>query len=164
MIEPRDTGNKCVVVADYGKELSAFREAELLKEYKSLTREDWTGSSWPPVMMRTDTWKKVGGLSEEFSPGMYSDPDLAMKVWQLGVRYFRGVGSSLVYHFQSKSTGRIKPNNGRLTFMKKWGISPSFFYKEYLRMGQPWSGPLTYPDSIKEKINRMRVSLQTLLK
>ncbi len=31
-------------------------------------------------------------MSEEFSPGMYSDPDLSMKLWQEGVRYFKGIG------------------------------------------------------------------------
>ncbi|GIV33186.1 MAG: hypothetical protein KatS3mg031_0721 [Chitinophagales bacterium] len=165
MIEPRHTGNPCVVVADYGSDLTSFREEQLLADYSSLKRADWSGSSWPPVLMPASLWRKAGGLSEEFSPGLYSDPDLAMKVWQAGVRYFRGAGNSLVYHFQCRSTSRIKPNNGRLTFMKKWRMTPSFFYRHYLRMGQPWQGELhsAGPSELRKRLNRLRVGIQTLL-
>jgi hypothetical protein len=42
-----------------------------------------------------------------------------------------------VYHFQGRSTGRVKKNNGRIQFMKKWGIPASVFYKHFLKLGQP---------------------------
>ena len=35
------------------------------------------------------TWNKVGGFSEEFSPGLGSDPDFNMKLWNIGVRLLR---------------------------------------------------------------------------
>lgn len=162
MIEPTDTGNPVVRVIDYGQNLIQFTEEQLVMEMDRLVREDWSGSTWPPVLLARDTLEAVGGFSEEFSPGMYSDPDLAMKVWQLGGRYFKGVGSSLVYHFQAKSTGRVKKNNGRLTFMKKWGITPSAFYAHYLHMGEPWTGPQSDPPHSKLLGNRMRVKLQTI--
>jgi hypothetical protein len=73
---------------------------------------------------------------------MYSDPDLSMKMWHAGCRIFKGLGKSRVYHFQSRSTGRIKKNDGRTQFMKKWGIPASAFYKYYLKMGEPYEGVL----------------------
>lgn len=162
MIEPTDTGNPVVRVIDYGQNLIQFKEELLVMEMDHLVRPDWSGSTWPPVLVARDTLEAVGGFSEAFSPGMYSDPDLAMKIWQLGGRYFKGVGNSLVYHFQAKSTGRVKKNNGRRTFMKKWGITPSAFYTHYLRMGTPWSGPQSPPPASKILGNRLRVKLQTL--
>ena len=162
MIEPRDSGNRSIVFANYGRDIASFRENDLLQNFKSLKRADWSGASWPPVLLPQKLWANVGCFSIEYSPGMYSDPDLSMKLWQQGVRYFRGVGQSLVYHFQSKSTKRISPNNGRHTFMKKWGITPSFFYNSYLRMGQQWKGPLNLSvNPVNDWLNRVRVRVQT---
>lgn len=108
MIEPDDTGNPCVSIADYGRNLDQFDEQNLLLHYKNHSRSDWQGSTWPPNVVHKDYWDLVGGLSIEFSPGMYSDPDFSKKLYQAGVRYFKGLGSSLVYHFGSKSTKRVK--------------------------------------------------------
>ena len=63
----------------------------------------------------------------------------------IGCRIFNGIGASRVYHFQAKSTGRIKKNDGRLQFMQKWGIPASFFYKNYLKMGEPYTGEVSEP-------------------
>ena len=162
MIEAREAGNPVVVHADFGTSPGDFREAELLASADALKRPDWSGSTWPPVLMPRELLKSVGGFSEEFSPGMYSDPDLAMKFWQKGTRYFCGAGDALVYHFQAKSTGRIRKNNGRVTFMKKWGLSASAFYRYYLRMGRPWIGPLHDPNPLSTLPNRVRVAIQNL--
>lgn len=107
--------------------------------------------------MHRSMWAMVGGYSEEFSPGLYSDPDLSMKLWQAGVREFMGVGDSLVYHFMRKSTGRVTMNDGRRQFLHKWGISASRFVREVLQSGQPYMGPL--PDTaltptLKERVKR----------
>jgi glycosyltransferase involved in cell wall biosynthesis len=142
MIEPNDTGNACVIVKDFGNSLQNFKKEELLKTYESLEKPDWSGATWPPNIMHINSWKAVGGMSIEFSPGMYSDPDLSMKLWQHGIRYFKGLGKSKVYHFGTKSTGRVKQNKGRETFIKKWGITPGDFTKYYLRRGAPFNGPL----------------------
>lgn len=144
MIEPRSSGNKCVIVQDFGTTRETFQEENLLAA--QLEKPDWCGASWPPVLMATQLWRKAGGMSEEFSPGMYSDPDLSMKLWQSGCRIFKGVGKSRVYHFQCKTTGRIEKNDGRKTFLRKWNMLPSMFYKNYLRMGEPWTGALKEPE------------------
>lgn len=135
MIEPRGD-NPCCVIADYGDSLERFKESELLNAANDLVREDWSGSTWPPVLLPLALWDKVGGMSIEFSPGMYSDPDLSRKLWECGVRHFQGVGDSLVYHFGCKSTGRVKKNKGRHTFLMKWGISANAFMHGYLHIGE----------------------------
>ena len=146
MIEPFPSSNPCVIAANFGETAETFRESELLASFESLAIPDWSGSTWPPVAVHTDIWDLVGGLSPEFSPGMYSDPDLAMKLWNAGVRRFKGIGNSLCYHFGSKSTGRIARNDGRKTFIGKWGISAGTFTRYYLRSGAPFTGDLTAPE------------------
>jgi hypothetical protein len=104
MIEPTETGNACVLVRNFGTDLQSFDEKGLLETFSKLQKADWSGSTWPPLILPLDLWDLVGGMSIEFSPGMYSDPDLSMKLWLAGVRYFKGLGNSKVYHFGSKST------------------------------------------------------------
>jgi len=142
MIEPSETGNPCVVVQDYGNRIETFQEEKLLKEFIQFKKQDWNGSTWPPNVMHKSIWDQVGGMSEEFSPGMYSDPDLSMKFWQVGVRYFKGLGKSKVYHFGSRSTKRLKKNVGREIFLKKWKITSGTFSKHYLSRGKKFLGEL----------------------
>jgi glycosyltransferase involved in cell wall biosynthesis len=145
MIEPRETSDLNIIVADYGREVETFEKEKLLAEFRTYKMDNWYGASWPPLLVSRAAWLAIGGFSIEFSPGMYSDPDFSMKLWLIGCRIFKGVGRSRVYHFQARSTGRIKKNNGRLQFMKKWGIPASFFYKNYLKMGQTYAGALEEP-------------------
>ena len=164
MIEPDDTGNSCVSIGNYGKTLDTFDEKKLLNQYQNHFKSDWKGSTWPPNVMHKDVWDLVGGMSIEFSPGMYSDPDLSMKLYQAGVRHFKGVGDSMVYHFGSKSTKRVRKNKGRKTFILKWGISAHTFSKQYLQTGQNWDGisssyQITFWQKWTSKIKRMMASL-----
>ncbi len=137
MIEPRGSGNPCVVVADYGDTVQAFRETALLEALPGLLRADWYGATWPPTLVHRRWWFATGGYSTELSPGMSSDNDFSMKLWHAGCRLFIGVGDSLVYHFQCKSTGKVVRNDGRSQFLHKWGITQSTFDRFYLRRGQP---------------------------
>jgi glycosyltransferase involved in cell wall biosynthesis len=117
---------------NYGDSPANFRETDLLRDYQTLAITDWRGANYPPSIMHRSYWDLIGGFSVEFSPGMYSDPDICRKLWEVGVRNFRGVGDSLVYHFMSKSIGRVKRNNGRAQFMHKWKMSSHTFLKHYL--------------------------------
>jgi glycosyltransferase involved in cell wall biosynthesis len=150
LVEPQKTSNNCVLVADYGTCSSDFDEERLLKEYGSFSFNDWNGASWPPNVVSRRMWNLVGGYSIEFTPGMYSDPDFSMKLWQAGVRNFKGISNSRVYHFMSKSTGKLKPGlkgNGKKLFLNKWQITSRTFYDFYLKMGTPFAGAL--PDKPK---------------
>lgn len=151
MIEPRDTHNPCVIVRDYGSDVGNFDEVMLLAELSKLRKADWYGATWPPTLVSKRWWFKVGGYSSEFSPGMSSDNDFSMKLWHAGCRIFLGAGDSLVYHFQCKSTGKIKKNDGGKQFLHKWGMRQSVFDRYYLRRGIPAQGLcLDEPEDTRE--------------
>jgi glycosyltransferase involved in cell wall biosynthesis len=147
MIEPINYNNPCVINKDYGQHIADFKEAQLLQECNTMEKADWAGATWPPTIVHRKYWLITGGYSIELSPGVSSDDDFAMKMWYAGCRVFKGIGKSRVYHFQSKSTLRIKKNNGRKQFLMKWGINQSTFNKYYLQRGVPYTGPLTEPEA-----------------
>ena len=156
MIEPEETGNKCVLAPFvFGKAPSEFNEDGLLAALPDMKKADWSGATWPPNLMHRKVWEAIDGYGEEFSPGLYSDPDVSMKLWREGVRVFKGIGESRAYHFMSKSTGRAKMNDGKTTFLKKWGVSSSWFVKTVLKQGEVYSGPLPEKEispNIKDRI------------
>lgn len=143
---------------NFGKTVHEFDEARFLKEYKDLPFADWNGSNWYPLVLHKNIWNIIGGLSVEFSPGMASDPDMMMKLWHCGVRFFKGVSASRVYHFVSRSTARVKKNDGNKQFLLKWGLAKSTFFDLYLRMGNPFTGYTPDPDEkgFKTKLFRDR--------
>ncbi len=145
MIEPTESGNKAVIVKDYGRDVESFQEMKLLVDFQHWPHPDWSGSSWPPNIVHKNLWKKIGGYNEYFSPGMSSDDDFAMRMWNAGCRVFKGISASRVYHFQCKSTGRIEKNDGRKQFRTLYGMTQNTFNRFYLRKGQPYKGPLTGP-------------------
>jgi hypothetical protein len=144
MIEPR-AQSSCSIEADFGNSIENFLEEKLLNDYRQFEFQDWQGSTWPPNVVHKDLWDMVGGYSVEFSPGMYSDPDFSMKLWNEGVRLFKGLGASRVYHFGSISVKRVKQNKGYYQFIRKWGMTSSTLSKYYLRRGKPFDGELQKP-------------------
>lgn len=165
MFEPDPTNSTPVIAPrNYGKTIEAFDEARLLNEYQEPAKVDWSGATRPPTIVHKHMWDLVGGYSVEFSPGSYSDPDFSMKLWKAGVRHFQGVGRSRVYHFTSKSISRIKMNDGRKQFLRKWGITSSTLERHLLRLGKPFSG--TLPDEPQTAAYRralVKNKLQSLL-
>ena len=131
---------------DCGTNIESFNEEKLLKKLPLIKFNDFQGTHWQPSLISLKTWKKVGGFSEEFSPGLGSDPDFNMKLWNMGVRLFKGLGSCRVYHFSSISLRKKAWNNGAKTFLLKWGISIKFFKKYYLKSDSPFKGPLPEPN------------------
>ena len=136
---------KSYIYLDCGNSHSNFNEDKLLKEVPKIKFNDYQGSHWQPSLVPLTTWNKVGGFSMEFSPGLGSDPDFNMKLWNLGVRLFKGLGSCRVYHFSSLSLRKKAWNNGAKTFLLKWGISIKFFKKYYLKSDKPFNGELSEP-------------------
>jgi glycosyltransferase involved in cell wall biosynthesis len=163
LIEPVQTRNNCVIVRDFGTSVDTFKETELLNEYELLEKKDWNGSTWPPTLVTKKYWLIAGGYSIEFSPGMSSDDDFSMKMWQAGCRIFKGVAKSRVYHFQTKSTTRVKRNDGRKQFLFKWGINQSTFRKYYVKRGSPYQGELTEPDKKRLKTELVRAWIKRKL-
>jgi glycosyltransferase involved in cell wall biosynthesis len=146
--------SSCSIEKSYGNSIENFNEIALLKEYKALPMQDWQGATWPPNIVHKDIWDLAGGYSIEFSPGMYSDPDFSMKLWKLGVRTFKGIANSRVYHFGSISVKRVKHNAGYSKFISKWGMTSGTFSKYFLRRGDAFDGPLeqlSIPWSINAK-------------
>ena len=134
---------------DCGDNYKNFDENYLLKSYKNVNIDDHQGTHWAPHLTHISIWRKVGGFSQEFNPGDASDSDFNMKLWTNGVRLFKGLNDFKVYHFGSISMRKninIKKNNGTKTFLKKWGITPKFFFKYYLKTGAKFDGPLKEPN------------------
>lgn len=129
-----------------GKTIEEFNEEKLLKELPLIKYENFQGTHWQPSLIPINTWNKAGGFSEEFSPGLGSDPDFNMKLWKMGVRLFKGLGNCRVYHFSSLSLRKKTWNNGAKTFLLKWGISIKFFKKYYLRSDKKFDGLLNDPN------------------
>ncbi|MEO6845587.1 MAG: glycosyltransferase [Ginsengibacter sp.] len=143
-IEPK-AQSKCSIEKKYGLTIENFNEDLLLAEFNSLPIEDWQGATWPPNIVHKSIWELAGKYSIDFSPGMYSDPDFSMKLWQMGIRLFKGVAKSRVYHFGSISVKRVKKNKGYYQFISKWGMTQGTFSKYYLKRGQAFDGALKDP-------------------
>jgi len=146
--------NKGQINYNCGNTPDEFDEKKFLSEYKSYNFYDFQGSTWAPSLVHKEIWTKVSGLSEEFFPGSGSDPDFNMKLWNLGIRIFKGINDFKVYHFGSivlrkKINKIIKKNkygskSGKI-FILKWGISIKFFKEFYLRSNSKYEGPLLGP-------------------
>ena len=139
---------------DCGDSFLNFDEKKLLKYFKTKNFYDYQGSHYAPHLISTRIWNKVGGFSEEFNPGVGSDPDFNMKLWTEGVRLFKGINDFKVYHFVSvvnkkiKSESKYKINirkNASKIFLLKWGISIKFFKEFYLRTNSKYLKPLDNP-------------------
>ncbi len=144
MIEPF-TGH---ITFNCGTNIKSFDEKKLLENYQNVNFYDHQGSHFAPHLVSKKIWDLVGGFSEEFNPGIGSDPDFNMKLWNNGIRVFKGINNFKVYHFSSLTT-RKKPNliqnKGDKTFLKKWGITTKFFKKYYLKSRSKFEGPLSNP-------------------
>lgn len=146
---PTHKGDLQHIHFDCGKDLETFDETKLLENYSQLNFRNLQGSHWAPHVIHKEMWNKVGGFSEEFNPGFASDPDLNMKLWNNGVRIFKGISKSRVYHFESITTRKNKSiikNNGKKTFLLKWKITVEFFVKHYLKRGTEYFAPLIEPE------------------
>ena len=158
-----------------GETSDNFDENKLLSNYKKVPYFDHQGTHWAPHLIHKTMWNKVGGFSEEFDPGFASDTDLNKKLWNAGVRIFKGINDFRVYHFGSISLRKKKVlvrNKGNRFFLKKWSISSDLFIKTYLRSGEVYDGPLKdkpkinfyfFIEYIKSKIKYFLIKLFSFL-
>ncbi len=154
--------NNGQVKLDCGNTIEEFDENKLLSSIKTMNTMDFQGSTWAPTLISKDLWDLVGGFSEEYFAGSGSDPDFNMKLWNVGVRIFKGVGKSKVYHFGSIVSRRKQDSSlnwagsrGSKIFLLKWGVSIKFFTKYYLKgcktinknlVCNKYDGPLKEPN------------------
>ena len=164
LIEAAGTGNPCVIDADYGKTLEEFREEDLLKGYAAHPMHDQQNPGGCANVVPLHLWKLVGGYSIEFTPGWNSDPDFAMKLWHAGVRYFKTVSKSRVYHFHNQTGRRVGPRkSGRRLFAAKWGLTSAKFMKHFLHLGEKCEGRLNDPPpSLELSFARLRGRISRL--
>ena len=131
-----------------------FNEEKFLNNDKNYNYYDFQGSTWAPSLVHREVWDKVGGFSEEFFPGSGSDPDFNMKLWNIGIRIYKGINDFKVYHFGStvirKKLNKISKNKygsiGAKIFLIKWGVTIKFFKKFYLRSGLKYENALENPN------------------
>ena len=164
---------------DAGETAETFDELKLLKNLENIKTFNFQGTTKCPGLIHKTIWKKVGGWSEEFSPTGGDDTDFAMKLWKSDIRIFKGIGSSLAYHFGSITTRKKNKSlftylgsRGNKIFLKKWGITINFFEKFYLKSGidnnkklifNRYDGPLKNPrKSINYYINLFKVKIVML--
>ena len=133
-----------------GTSIENFDENKFLSFCKADKTVDLQSSHWAPHLIHRELWDKINGFSEEFNPGDGSDPDLCMKLWMHNVRIFKGVSNFKVYHFNSITSrnNNITLNNGSKQFLLKYGFTPRFFRKYYLKGNIsiiPYLGKLSTP-------------------
>lgn len=159
MVGPEGCGQ---VVFDAGQTAELFNESLLLSSFNKIKTINFQGSTKCPGLVHKDVWKKVGGWSEEFFPTGGDDTDFAKKLWEAGIRIFKGLGECSVYHFGSITTRKKSKNlftylgsKGNKIFLKKWGMTINFFENYYLQSGldknkklnfKQYDGPLTKPN------------------
>ena len=167
MIEPFKGAH---LTFDCGRSIDTFNEKKLIENFSSLSFYDHQGTHFAPHLISKRIWDQVGGFSEDFNPGIGSDPDFNMKLWKVGVRIFKGIDKFRVYHFGSittRSKVNFKQNKGNKIFLLKWGITVNFFKKYYLRSLSKFNGKLNEPvknlmyfiDLFKCKIHYLYYSL-----
>ncbi len=164
LIESAGTGNACVIPADYGKTIETFRRQDLLDHFDSLPMHDQQRPGGCANVVPLSLWKQVGGYSIEYTPGWNSDPDFAMKLWLAGVRDFKTIARSRVYHFHNQTGRRVGPRkSGRKLFAAKWGITSAKFMKHFLHHGEPFQGTLSDPpDNLELTFARLRARFSCL--
>ena len=146
---------------DAGLTHDNFNEEKLLNNLHKIKYFNFQGTTKHPALIHKELWEKVGGWSEEFFPTGGDDTDFLVKLWNSGVRIFKGLGKCTVYHFGSITTR--KKNKSLFTylgskankiFIRKWSMSINFFENYYLRSGyinkrfiaNEYDGPLLNPN------------------
>jgi glycosyltransferase involved in cell wall biosynthesis len=134
-IEPTGNNSNCII-RNYGLDIEFFNETQLLADLKEMRLlKPNLVSTWCPMVIPRNLWEEVGGFSIEYEPGFGSDPDICKKMYNNGCRDFVGVGRSLIYHFQTKTTSRVFKNNSRDIFLRKHGVDLDDFVKNILMRG-----------------------------
>ena len=149
---------------DCGSNYNNFDENKLLNNLPNIKYFDYQGSHWAPHLISKIIWNKIGGFSEEFNPGIGSDPDLNIKLWNQNVRIYKGLECFKVYHFGSISLRKkpdLKVNKGARTFLRKWGFTANFFIKHFLD-GEKYENDKIISKKYLGKLDNPKITLSYL--
>lgn len=143
-VEPVETPHMKSIFFDAGKTIEEFDEELLLSKLPSLRKSMPNITSYlPPFSISRKRFKEVKGFSTEYSMGIGTDDDFVKKLWNVGVRNFVGVNTSLVYHFKGVTTRKL-PNLKALgderdaVFLRKHGIDINKFIFDVLGKNEPF--------------------------
>ena len=146
---------------DAGMSYDTFNEEKLLNNSDKIKFFNFQGTTKHPALVHKELWLKVEGWSEEFFPTGGDDTDFILKLWNSGVRIFKGLGKCCVYHFGSITTRKKDKrlftylgSKANKIFIRKWSMSINFFETNYLRSGykkkkmivNEYDGPLIEPN------------------
>lgn len=135
LIEPIGANSE-YTIANHGTRADSFSEASLLGDFSSdvirFIKHNTTQYSHP-IMMPKSLWDEFGGVDPGYFPGYASDHDIAASAYKTGCRNYIMLGNCLVYHFVSKTLGKLPPelrtHSGLDIFREKWGITVEDFRK-----------------------------------
>ncbi len=143
MIEPRLGPSTTITPHNYGNTVHNFKEDCLLSDfhiYKG-SKEPVNNQQAVPLLMPATMWKDIDGYDVDFGPGSGAEEGLAKKAWDHGCRNFVSISTSLVYHFQCKSTsrqGQGGAQNRDKQMIDKYGMTTQDFITNYIKRGTPW--------------------------
>ncbi len=141
MVEPGGTSLNSVISKNYGKSIREFKESSLLNDYKSFSQnlQDISCNSTCPLLLNRELFLSLGGYDEDFDPGIGAELGLVKRYWDNGVRKYVAVKDSLVYHFGSRSTSRVRDGQEGIKrdrlFKHKYGITREDFINKELKKG-----------------------------
>ena len=141
MIEPGGTSLNSVISKNYGKNINEFKESSLLSDYKSFSQnlKNISCNSTCPLLLNRELFLSLKGYDEDFDPGIGAELGLVKRFWDAGVRKYIAVKDSLVYHFGSRSTSRVRDGQEGVKrdklFKHKYGITREDFINKELKKG-----------------------------
>lgn len=129
LIEPVGA-NPEYTIRDHGQDSHMFNEVTLLSDFSmnadKYKKKDVIQYSHP-IMMPKKLWDEFGGVDTTYFPGYASDHDIAASAYKVGCRNFVMLGNCRVYHFVSKTLGKLpqelKHRSGHDIFQNKWKMS-----------------------------------------
>jgi GT2 family glycosyltransferase len=122
-IEPGYSHIKSQIIKDYGNEVDSFQQERLLKEFNQYVENKVVVNARMPFFMHRQLWNKMSGVDVNYF-SYCTDDDLIQTAYNVGVRKFFMIYSSLVYHLQGKSNAQQTVDKDRNEpyeyFIKKW--------------------------------------------
>jgi GT2 family glycosyltransferase len=104
-IEPGFSHIPSQIIRDYGNEVDNFREEDLLRDFPSLVENKVVVNARMPFFMHRNLWEKINGVDSNYF-SYCTDDDLIQSAYDVGVRKFYMIYSSMVYHLQGKSNAQ----------------------------------------------------------